>query len=350
MEVDATGRQVRSLKVTSPSAGRNLTLTIDAGLQKRINEVLSSGIDRYHVASVVALDPQNGQILALAHLPSYDNNLFAAGITDAEYQRILSDARHPLLNGAVGAAYPPGSVFDVVTALPGLETGVITPTKTLDCPGFLTVPNRFDPTVGTRLVDGKVVGMQDIESALANACDVFFYQVGGGDPNGRWSGVGTESLGRFAHLFGLGDPSGIDLAEEVSGLVPTVRWKRQAYNQEWVPMDTYQLSVGSGYLTATPLQLANVAATIANGGTLFRPQLVLGLSDESGNLSRLDPEVIRHVQVRPEYLDLVRRAMVDSHAQWQNRDWGEIRRRKPSGGGSGLVRWWNLVVGGIWLA
>ncbi len=312
MEVDATGRQVRSLKVTNPDPGRNLTLTIDAGLQKHVNEVLSSGIDRYHVASVVALDPQNGQVLALAHLPTYDNNLFAEGISDADYQRILADSRHPLVNGAVGAAYPPGSIFDVVTALAGLEMGVVTPTKTIDCPGFITVPNRFDPTVGTRLVDGRVVGTQDVEGAIANACNVFFYEVGGGDPNGRWSGVGSEALARFAHLFGVGDPSGIDLAEEVSGLVPTVRWKRQAYNQEWVPMDTYQLAVGEGYLTATPLQMANVAATIANGGTLYRPQLVLGISDSAGTVVRAGSEAIRHVPVKPEFIDLIRRGMVDS--------------------------------------
>jgi penicillin-binding protein 2 len=215
-----------------------------------------------------------------------------------------------LVNGAVGAAYPPGSTFDVVTGVAALETGVVTATKTIDCPGFITVPNRFDPTVGTRLADGKVVGTQDIVGAIATGCDVFFYEVGGGDPNGRWDGVGAEGLGRFAHLFGLGESTGIDLAEDVPGLVPTVRWKRQAYNQEWVPMDTYQFSVGAGYVTATPLQMANVAATIANGGTLYQPHLVLGTSDNTGALTTNGPDVVRRLSVKSENLGFIRRGMI----------------------------------------
>jgi penicillin-binding protein 2 len=258
------------------------------------------------------MDPRNGEVLALVNLPSYDNNKFAEGISQADYEAILKDPRHPLINGAVGAAYAPGATFNVVTAVAGLETGVITPTKAIDCPGFITVPNRYDPTVGTRLVDGRVVGTQDVEGAIANACDVYFYEVGGGDPNGKWTGVGAEALGRFAHMFGVGDSSGIDLAEEVSGLVPTVRWKRQVYNQEWVPMDTYQLAVGEGYLTATPLQMANVAATIANGGTLYQPHLVKSLPDGSGSDKPVDPVIIRRVPVKPEYLDVVRHGMIDA--------------------------------------
>src|SRR5207302_2242899 len=115
----------------------------------------------------------------------------------------------------------------------------------------------------------------------ADSCKVFFYQVGGGAPTGKITGVGVDVLDRFAHLFGLGEASGIDLVEEVTGLVPTVRWKRQTFNQEWEPMDTYQMAVGAGFLTATPLQMANVVATLANGGTLYRPQLVLSLASDA---------------------------------------------------------------------
>jgi penicillin-binding protein 2 len=313
MEVDATGRQVRSLKITNPVPGRNLTLTIDAGLQKQTTEILEGELNRYQSASAVAIDPRNGEILALVHVPSYDDNLFAQGISDADYQRIIQDPHHPLLNGAIAAAYPPGSTFDIVTALAGLETGVITPTERIDCPGFITVPNRYDPTIGTRLVDGKAVGSQDVAGAVANACDVFFYEVGGGDPYGKWNGVGAEDLGRFAHFFGLGDPPGSDLAEEASGLVPTVRWKRQQYNQEWVSMDTYQLAVGTGYLAASPLQMANLIATIANGGTLYRPQLVLSTSvGAAGSSAAGSPEPIRRVPIKPEYLDVVRHGLIDA--------------------------------------
>ncbi len=312
MEVDATGRQVRSLSVTSPTPGQNLILSIDAGLQRQITEVLSAGINRYRSASVVAIDPRNGQVLAMVHLPTYDDNLFANGISDAEYQRLITDPGHPLVNGAVGAPYPPGALFHVVTAAAGLETGVITTGAKLDCPGFITVPNRFDPTVGTRLLDGKAFGQQDLVSALADSCNVFFYLVGAGDPNGRTAGVGVDGLAHFAQMFGMGDPTGIDLIEEVAGTVPSIRWKRQNLNQEWVPMDTYQMAVGLGYLTATPIQMANVAAAIANGGTLYRPQLVHQTTDDRGGvISEFKPDVIRTVSVSPAGLAQIRQGMVD---------------------------------------
>ena len=311
MEVDATGRQVRSLNVANPAPGRNLVLTIDANLQKHISDVLSANIGRFQTASVVAIDPRNGQVLAMVHQPSFDDNLFAVGISQPDYTKLLQDPRHPLLDGAVGAAYPPGAGFQAVTAIAGLETGVITASTQIECPGFLIVPNRFDPTVGTRLLDRRALGQQTVEAALANSCNVFFYEVGGGDPAGKLSGIGVEGLAHIAQLFGLGETSGVDLVEEVAGLVPSVRWKRQTLNQEWVPMDTYQFSVGQGYLTATPLQMANVAAVLANGGTLFRPQLVLGTANGTGALtSPFVPDVIRRLSVKSEYLDLVRRGMV----------------------------------------
>jgi penicillin-binding protein 2 len=313
MEVDATGRQVRSLNMSSPAPGHNLVLTVDANLQKRISELLSADIGAYQTASVVALDPRDGQVLAMVNQPSFDDNLFAAGISQSDYTRLLQDPRHPLLDGAVGAAYPPGATFHAITAIAGLDTGVISTTTKLDCPGFLTVPNRFDPTVGTRLLDSRPFGFQTVSSAVANGCDVFFYQVGGGDPAGKQGGVGIDGLTHIAHLFGLGGTSGIDLVEEVSGLVPSVRWKRQTLNQEWVPMDTYQLSVGQGYITATPLQMANVAAVIANGGTLYRPQLILGSSNNQGDLdSPFRPEIIRQLPVKAEYLQVIRDGMIDA--------------------------------------
>ncbi len=313
MEVDATGREVRSLGVTPPTPGRNLVLTIDAGLQREIASALSEGLDRYRVAAAVALDPRNGQVLALVSLPSYDDNLFAAGISQADYEKLLQDDRHPLLNQAVAAAYPPGATFHVVTALAGLETGEITPSTKIDCPGFIAVPNRYDPTVLTRLLDLKAFGEQDVKSALADSCNVFFYEVGGGDPDGTRNGLGIDTLSRFARMLGLGEPTGIDLIGESGGLVPTVRWKRQTLDQEWVPMDTYEAAVGQGYVTVTPLQMANLVATIANGGTLYRPQLVLQTLDVQGNVvSTFRPDVIRKLPIKPENFAAVREGMVDA--------------------------------------
>lgn len=315
MEVDATGREVSSLSVTQPTSGRNLVLTVDAGLQKEIADVLNEGLDHYQTAAAVAIDPRNGQILAMVSLPSYDDNLFAGGIGQADLQKLLNDPRHPLLNQAIASAYPPGATFQMLTAVAGLETGVITPKTKIDCGEFISVPNRYDPTVLTRLLDRKAFGQQDVESALADSCNVFFYEVGGGDPAGAWDGLGIDALSRFARMFGLGDPTGVDLIGESGGLVPSVRWKRQNLDQEWVPMDTYEMSVGQGYLTVTPLQMANVAATIANGGTLYRPQLVLQTLDARGNVvSDYKPDVTRKLTVKPEYLARVRQGMVDALA------------------------------------
>src|SRR5207253_150231 len=152
------------------------------------------------------------------------------------------------------------------------------------------------PTVGTRLFDAKAFGLQDPESAIADTCKVFWYEVGGGEPNGKWRGAEVDGLARYAQLFGLGQPTGIDLVEEAGGLVPSVRWKRQNFNQEWVSMDTYQMSVGEGYLTASPLQMASVAASIANGGTVYRPQLMLETLDNQGNVDSVyASEVVRQI-------------------------------------------------------
>lgn len=321
MEVDATGREVSVLQVTSPQPGNNLVLTIDQKLQRTIGEAVTANLARYGSASVVALDPRNGQVLAMVHLPSYDNNVFSNGISAADYQKLISDPHHPLINGAVGLAYPPGEIFHLITALAGLETSVVKPTTQIDCPGYITVPNRFDPTVGTRLFDWKAFGPQDVESALADSCNVYFYQVGGGDPNGQRPAVGVDGLARFAMLYGLGQPTGVDLAEEVPGLVPSVRWKRQEYNQEWVPMDTYQFAVGEGYVTATPIQLANLAAAIANGGTLYRPQLVMQILDDQGNVvTGFTPDPIRQIPAQAGNLAAVRQGMVDATTQGKTPD------------------------------
>lgn len=316
MEVDATGREVQVLGITNPTSGNNLVLTVDQKLQRAIGDAIAPNVSRFGNASVVAIDPRNGQVLAMVNLPSYDNNLFANGITGANYQRLIADPEHPLINGAVSSAYPPGDVFHLVTAVAGLEAGVVTPSTKIDCPGFITVPNRFDPTVGTRLFDKKAFGAQDVESALADSCNVYFYQVGGGDPNGKTGAVGVDGLARFANLFGLGQPTGVDLAEEEPGLIPTVRWKRQQFNQEWVSMDTYQFAAGEGYVTVTPIQMANLAATIANGGTLYRPQLVLQSVDDQGQIvSGYTSDSVRKLPINPEYLAAVRQGMVDATAK-----------------------------------
>lgn len=311
LEVDAGGREVRLLAVDQPTPGSNLVLTLDLALQRTITDLLAAGIDRFEAASAVAIDPTNGQVLALVHLPTYDNTMFSRGITEAELEALISDHRKPLVNGAIGAAYPPGAVFKLITATAALEEGVVKPETRVRCPGHLVVPSRLDPTLGTRFGDSRAHGDQDVVSALANSCDVYFYLAGGGEPDGKTDGLGVDRLLSYARLFGLGALSGIDLSGEAEGFLGSAQWKKEAHGEIWYKGDTYLMATGQDYVLTTPLQMANAVAAIANGGTLFRPQVVLGVSDDQGNIVQAHgPLEIRRLPVAFGNLQAVREGLL----------------------------------------
>jgi len=313
MEVNAAGREVNVLRVDPPGMGHNLRLTLDLALQQKATEILQTSLDRYGSASAVALDPRNGQVLALVHLPSYDNNLFAKGISQNDYNHLIEDPRRPLVDGALSSAYSPGSTFMVVTAVAGLAEKVVEPQTRLDCNGKLVVPNLFDSALSAEYPDTAAHGAQDVVSALADSCRVYFYQVGGGAPKGEWKGLGPSRLADYARLLGFGQPSGIDLPGEVAGVVPSPEWKEETYKEEWVAADTYNMAIGLGAILTTPLQMANAMAAIANGGTLYRPQIVLEVLDSEGQVVRpYVPQVIRSLPVDAATLEPVRAGLVAS--------------------------------------
>jgi penicillin-binding protein 2 len=306
-EVDASGREVRVLAVRSPRPGLNLTTTIDLALQREITRILAENIDQYEVASCVALDPNNGQILAMVHLPTFDNNVFSRGLRQEELDQLLNDQRNPMLNGAIAQVWAPGSVFKVVTACGGLQDGIVTPSTQLRCTGSLLVPSRFAPGGGSRFPCWFSHGPQDMVGALASSCNVYFYQVGGGDGAGEWPGLGIDRLHYWAQQFGLTEPAGIGLPNETSGMFPSQAWKKNVFKQDWFRGDTYNASIGQGFVTTTPLQMANVISTVVNGGILYRPQIVLEVTDDRGEVvRRLSPEVVRHIPVDPDHLRVVR--------------------------------------------
>lgn len=310
LEVDAAGREVRLLAVDQPSPGNNLILTLDLELQRKLTEILSAKLDRYGTASAVALDPSTGQVLALVHLPSYDNNAFSRGITEQDLQALINDDRKPLVNGAIGAAYPPGTLFQAITAAGALEENVIKPDTKANCPGQLIVPSRLDPTLGVRFGDFAAHGDQDVVSALADSCKVFFYLAGGGDPEGKSGGLGIDRLVAYAKLFGFGALSGIDLDGEAAGFLGTPDWKKQNHGELWYKGDTYLAANGEEYLLVTPLQMANAIAAIANGGTLYRPQVVLQVTDDQGTvLKPYEPSPIRRLPISPENLQAIREGL-----------------------------------------
>ena len=321
VEVDVAGREIRAVGEPQPAMpGHSLRLTLDLDLQKAMEEALQSQLRASFKQQgvAIAINPQTGEILGMVSLPSYDNNAFTGGISSEALTELQEDPDRPLVNHAISGMFPPGSTFKIVPASAGLEEEVITEATRLYCGGILWLPNRYypeDPSLAQPFYCWIYHGIHghhgalSVVSAIGQSCDIFFYQVGGGYRN-QFEGLGEERLGYYAELFGFGEQSGIDLPAESAGLVPTVRWKRLNYSESWVTGDTYNMSIGQGFMLATPLQVLNALATVANGGTLYRPQLVREIIDSDGNTVRaFAPDVIRQVPVSSANLDLVRQGM-----------------------------------------
>ncbi|HBY98993.1 MAG TPA: penicillin-binding protein 2 [Chloroflexi bacterium] len=330
VEKDVVGREVRVLQEVPPVPGSNVFLTVDLDLQREVTRILRAGLEKVGSPQGVAIlmNPQTGEILAMVSLPSYDDNLFIGGISPADFQQLLDDPHKPLLNLAIGGfGFPPGSIFKLVTAAGALEDGVITRDTTIFDPGSIRLPNKLAPDDRSKdqiFVCWKRTGHGDqkIVEAIAHSCDVFFYEVGGGYTNGdqHFEGLGIERLDKWASAFGLGELTSIDLPGESAGLVPTPKWKRLAphINESWVTGDTYNMAIGQGYLIVTPLQMLNVTAAVANGGTLYRPQLIYQVQDADGHVvSAFEPGVLRHVPVKPEHLATIREGMLGA-VEWKD--------------------------------
>ena len=315
IEVDAFEREVNVLATDPPEPGANLVLTLDADLQQAAEAALREGMRRVNSTSgvLIAMDPQSGAILAMVSLPSYDNNLFARGISVEDYEQLTGDPEHPLINHALSGQYPPGSTFKIVPAAAALQEGVVSRDTRLLCQGELLLPNKYfpdDPSKAQTFVCWNKWGhgALNVIGGIAQSCDIFFYQLGGGFKDFR--GLGMERLAEYAQAFGFGELTGIALPGESPGLVPDDRWKRETYGESWVTGDTYNAVIGQGFVLVTPLQLLNATAAIANSGTLYRPQLVQRIVDSEGQVLRnLVPEVIRRVPVSAQNLELVREGM-----------------------------------------
>ena len=245
---------------------------------------------------VIAMNPQTGEILALVSLPTYDDNLFARGISSADFQRLVTDPDQPLLNHATQAHYPPGSTYKLVTGTGGLADGKITATTQLQTRSFLTLGT-------TRFYDWnrRGFGPCDIYCGFGHSSDTFFFQVAGM--------LGIDRLGYWARQFGFGQQTGIDLPGEVSGIVPTNTWKQDALGAPIFPGETYQAGIGQGYDVVTPIQLINAYAALANGGTLYQPQIVHDIIGPDGKVVRpFKPIVLRKVKVPQSVLQTMRNA------------------------------------------
>lgn len=299
VEVDALGRELQVLGREEPKSGLDLYLTIEADLQKVAYSSLKVGLKKADssAGAVVVQDPNNGQVLSLVSLPSFDSNLFTKGKMGAT--SLFSDPLSPLLNRVTVGLYPPGSVFKIVTSTAGLLTGKINKNTKFEDTGIMYLgSNSFANWYFTSY--GKTEGLVDLVKAIKRSNDIFFYKVG--------QLVGEEDLARFARLFGLGEKTGIDLPTEELGLVPTSAWKEEKIGLPWYPGDTLHMAIGQGYVLTTPLQVSNMTAVVANGGVLYQPFLGLRVGDGEQS-SVFGPRIIRENLVDKEDLGLIREGM-----------------------------------------
>ncbi len=305
-EVDAQSRPVALRGRTPEHAGNTLQLSLDAKLQRAAEGALAAARNS---GALAAIDPRNGEILALASRPGFNPNTFSltgAGF-QAAYRQLLHDPKHPMLNRAVTSRFPPGSTFKPFVASAGLERGAVSPYSTVDCPGYFVMGRKF----GCWAVHGGGVNLSE---ALAKSCDVYFYQLGLrlGNPESS----GPTYLAHVARGFGFGHRTGIDLSSDEGGLMPDPAWRRR-FNahrpalQRWFPGNTLNMSIGQGDVLATPLQMAVATAAIANGGTRWTPHLVREVRDASGKLLRRVKPQGAGVGISARNLAIVRAGMRD---------------------------------------
>ena len=305
VEVNVTGKMIRSLGRIQATPGNNVVLTIDSELQKAAWSAIG---DR--AGAVVVLDPRNGAVLALVSSPSFDPNLFSGGISHDDWETLSNHPKHPMENRSISGQYPPGSTYKPILAAAALEEGLITPETTFYCNGSFELGDRT-----FRCWQEKGHGNVNLHRAIVESCDVYFYNLG--------KRLGVDRIAAYARAFGLGAPLGIDLPREKGGLIPTKQWKLSRFRQAWQAGETISIAIGQGFNLVTPLQLANVYAVLANGGSLYRPRLLKQLESSDGRIVKVyEPEKQAVLSVNPQNIQIINRAL-----------WGVVNEK----GGTGYI-------------
>jgi penicillin-binding protein 2 len=305
----------KSRVAVEPIPGENLVLNIDAELQQRLYNSLGNKLKEIGAkkGAAVAMDPRNGAVLALVSYPSYDDNLFSGGISKENFNNLLLDPAQPFFNRAISAKYPTGSTIKPFEAAAALQEKLISPTKLINDPGYIEVRSKYDPSVVYTFKGVKPHGLVDMKSAIAVSSNIYFYTIGGGYEDQQ--GLGPTRIKKYLSLFGWDQKTGIDLPGEFSGFIPDPEWKKKAKNEQWWDGDTYNLSIGQSDLQTTPLQVALAYCAIANGGTLYQPQVVNRIIEGTGKnakvVQELSPKIIRSNFIDAENLAIVRQGMRD---------------------------------------
>ena len=294
VEVDANGRNVRVLSNTPPVSGNNLVLTIDAKLQGIVDQAFG-----HYRGALVAIDPNNGEVLAFVSRPGFDPNLFIDGIDEDSWNELSNSPDVPLNNRALRGQYPPGSTIKPFMALAGLFYKKRSPSDTINDPGYYLLPGSTH-----RYRDWKKDGhgLVDMFKSIVISCDTYYY--------GLAVDLGIDNIHSFLSQFGFGQKSGIDLEGELPGLLPSAEWKMQRFKEKWFAGDSVSVGIGQGYNLVTPMQLAFATATLANGGVGYKPHLVHAVQHDGSETRVTQAEKALDVGLDPKYLDLVRRAMI----------------------------------------
>ena len=293
IEVDAVGRRIGVLDAEPETPGRNLVLTIDRDVQAAAEEALGE-----YRGAIVALDPNTGEVLALASRPTFDPNDFAAGITPDRWRALINDRWRPLTNRATQGQYPPGSTFKVVVGVAGLEERVVGPNDSSCCRGGLPFGGRV-----FRCWKREGHGCVGFHAGLVESCDVYFYQMG--------DRLGVDAIAQYSRKFGLGEPTGLGIGFEERGLIPDSAWKQRRFGQRWYPGETLSVAIGQGYVLATPLQMAVAISVVANGGTRYRPFVVKRIEGGDEPPVVFEPEVVDRLELHPSTIAHVHKALRD---------------------------------------
>ncbi len=292
VEVDAVGRKKSTISEKTPFPGKNIYLTIDKGLQLLAEESLKD-----KAGAVVALDPNNGEVLALASSPAFEPKKFVTGIKKEEWNSLVNNKNSPLQNRVIRGQYPPGSIYKIIIALAGLQEGVITPDEQVFCPGYYTLGNhRYE----CHKKGGH--GSVKLHTALRDSCNVFFYRTG--------KKLGIDRIAYYSRMLGLGGKTGIDLDNEEAGLIPDTNWKMRRYGIPWQQGETLSCAIGQSYISVTPIQMAEMISAVFNGGIIYRPRVVKAIIGDDSKSVELPPVESRKIDINPENIELVKQALI----------------------------------------
>jgi len=309
IERDAKGNIISKEIVSLPESGKSLVLYLDSDFQKKIKETLGKKVKEVGAkgAAAVALDPKTGGVLAQVSLPGFDNNIFSKG-DQKEIQELLDPKNDSLFNRAIKGKYLTGSTIKPLIASAALEEKIISPDKKINAQGKISVQDQWNPEKIWEYKDWAVHGWTDMRKAIAQSVNVYFYTIGGG--YGDQKGLGPTKIKEYLEKFGWNQKTGIDLPGEVEGFIPDKEWKKKTFGQSWSDGDTYNLSIGQGFLQITPLEVAASFVPIANGGKLLKPQIVQKIVDEGKNtVKEFESVILKESFIDPENLKVVREGM-----------------------------------------